>query len=72
MTKHVRVDDFHIDFDLTAYIQARGTLYTAPDPKTGTAPTLREVMEQFADEENPFKEMHMQKVRRRQLLTLRD
>ncbi|KAG0055401.1 hypothetical protein BGZ83_008674 [Gryganskiella cystojenkinii] len=61
VVKHVRINDFDIDFDLTPYIQPRGTLYTAPDPKTGIAPTLREVMEQFAEEENPFKEIHMQK-----------
>ncbi|KAF9937345.1 hypothetical protein BGZ65_001565, partial [Modicella reniformis] len=39
-----------------------GTLYTTPDPKTGKTLTLREVMEQFAEEENTFKEMHMHKT----------
>jgi len=63
-TKDVRVDDFNMDFDLTPFIQARGTLYTAPDLKTGIAPTLREVLEKHADNENPFKEIHMRKVKR--------
>ncbi|GJJ71628.1 hypothetical protein EMPS_03978 [Entomortierella parvispora] len=62
VTKNVRVDDFNITIDLTPYIQARGTLYTTPDPKTGVAPSLREVMEQYADNENPFKEIHMHKT----------
>ncbi|KAF9134418.1 hypothetical protein BGX30_011935 [Mortierella sp. GBA39] len=56
------VEDFKMDFDLTPYIIPRGVLFTAPDPKTGTIPTIKQVLEQFADEENPFKEMHMHKV----------
>lgn len=62
VTKDKRVEDFNIDFDLTRYISPRGTLYTTPDPNTGRIFTLREVMEQFAEEENTFKEMHMHKV----------
>ncbi|KAF9103893.1 hypothetical protein BGX29_002786 [Mortierella sp. GBA35] len=56
------VSDFEMDFDLTNYVIPRGALYTAPDPKTGVVPTIKEVLEQFADEENPFKEMHMHKT----------
>ncbi|KAF9326135.1 hypothetical protein BGZ91_002098, partial [Linnemannia elongata] len=55
------VEDFKMDFDLTPYVIPRGALFTAPDPKTGAIPTIKQVLEQFADEENPFKEMHMQK-----------
>ncbi|KAG0284332.1 hypothetical protein BGZ96_011293 [Linnemannia gamsii] len=55
------VEDFNMDFDLTSYVVPRGALYTAPDAKTGAIPTIKEVLEQFADEENPFKEMHMHK-----------
>ncbi|KAF9146970.1 hypothetical protein BG015_011444 [Linnemannia schmuckeri] len=55
------VEDFKMDFDLTPYVVPRGALFTAPDPKTGTIPTIKQVLEQFADEENPFKEMHMHK-----------
>ncbi|KAF9136123.1 hypothetical protein BGW39_006919 [Mortierella sp. 14UC] len=59
------VQDFKMDFDLTPYIIPRGILFTAPDPKSDTAttpPTIKQVLEQFADEENPFKEMHMHKT----------
>ncbi|KAF9897227.1 hypothetical protein BX616_005969 [Lobosporangium transversale] len=62
VTRNVRVDDFKIDFDLTPYISPRGTLYTAPDPKTGKTLTIREALEQYAEDENPFKEMHMHKM----------
>ncbi|KAI7819599.1 hypothetical protein BC939DRAFT_459711 [Gamsiella multidivaricata] len=62
VSRDVRVDDFKIDFDLTPYISPRGTLYTAPDPKIGKTSTIREAMEQFAMENNPFKEMHMHKT----------
>ncbi|KAF8946394.1 hypothetical protein BGZ47_000650 [Haplosporangium gracile] len=55
------VEDFNMDFDLTPYVVPRGALFTAPDPKTGAIPTIKQVLEQFADEENPFKEMHMHK-----------
>ncbi|KAF9355124.1 hypothetical protein BGX26_006973 [Mortierella sp. AD094] len=61
ITKIVYIEDFKMDFDLTPYISPRGTLYTAPDPKTGKTLTIRDVMEQFADEENKFKEIHMHK-----------
>ncbi|KAF8939780.1 hypothetical protein EDD21DRAFT_65922 [Dissophora ornata] len=62
VTKQTHVDDFKIDIDLTPFISPRGTLYTSPDPKTGKTLTLKEVMEQFAEEENTFKEMHMHKA----------
>ncbi|KAG0379286.1 hypothetical protein BGX24_000974 [Mortierella sp. AD032] len=55
------VEDFKMDFDLTPYIIPRGALFTTPDPKTNLTPTIKQVLEQFADEENPFKEMHMHK-----------
>ncbi|KAK3826253.1 MAG: hypothetical protein JOS17DRAFT_253865 [Linnemannia elongata] len=55
------VEDFKMDFDLTPYIIPRGAIFTTPDPKTDTIPTIKQVLEQFADEENPFKEMHMHK-----------
>ncbi|ORY99614.1 hypothetical protein BCR41DRAFT_375446 [Lobosporangium transversale] len=58
--KH-KVTDFKIDFDLTPYILPTGTLMTLPDPKTGIQPTLRDVMEEHVEEENPFKELHMEK-----------
>ncbi|KAF9202111.1 hypothetical protein BGZ49_007688 [Haplosporangium sp. Z 27] len=61
VTTNFHVKDFTMDFDLTPYISPQGTLYTAPDPKTGKTFTIREVMEQYADEENQFKELHMQK-----------
>ncbi|KAF9432037.1 hypothetical protein BGZ76_011391 [Entomortierella beljakovae] len=61
VTRTQIVEDFKIEIDLTPYISSRGTLYVAPDPKTGKCYTLREVMEQYADEENQFKEIHMQK-----------
>ncbi|KAG0315605.1 hypothetical protein BGZ99_007358 [Dissophora globulifera] len=57
----VHVEDFRIDLDVTPFISTRGTFYTAPDPKTGKTLTIREAMEQFAEEENAFKEMHMHK-----------
>ncbi|KAF9911364.1 hypothetical protein EC991_003929 [Linnemannia zychae] len=59
------VEDFKMDFDLTPYIIPRGALFTAPDPKSPsntTPPTIKQALEQFADEENPFKEMHMHKT----------
>ncbi|KAG9068953.1 hypothetical protein KI688_009843 [Linnemannia hyalina] len=56
------VEDFKMDFDLTPHIIPRGVLFTAPDPKTGAIPTIKQVLEQFADEENPFKEIHVHKV----------
>ncbi|KAK3829014.1 MAG: hypothetical protein J3Q66DRAFT_23549 [Benniella sp.] len=62
VSKDIKVEDFKIDFDLTPYISPRGTLYTTPDPKTGNILTLREVMEQFVEEENTFKEMHLHKT----------
>ncbi|KAF9943392.1 hypothetical protein BGZ67_000072 [Mortierella alpina] len=57
----VKVNDFKIDFDLSSYISPAGTIMTLPDPKTGNKPTLREVMEEHVEEENPFKELHMEK-----------
>ncbi|KAF9959822.1 hypothetical protein BGZ72_008740 [Mortierella alpina] len=57
----VKVDDFKMDFDLSPYISPSGTIMTLPDPKTGNKPTLREVMEEHVEEENPFKELHMEK-----------
>ncbi|KAG0242254.1 hypothetical protein BGX31_000416 [Mortierella sp. GBA43] len=62
VSKDIQVEDFKIDFDLTPYISPRGALYTTPDAKTGKTLTLREVMEQFAEEDNLFKEMHMHKA----------
>ncbi|KAF9116827.1 hypothetical protein BGX27_010444 [Mortierella sp. AM989] len=61
VSRSLHVEDFKMDFDLTPYISPRGTLYTAPDPKTGKNFTIREVMEQYAEEENQFKEIHMVK-----------
>ncbi|KAF9923546.1 hypothetical protein FBU30_006417 [Linnemannia zychae] len=61
VVRDVEVEDFKIDIDLTEYIIPRGALFTAPDPKTGITPTIKEVLEDFADEENPFKEMQMHK-----------
>lgn len=58
----VKVNDFKMDFDLSPYISPAGTIMTLPDPKTGNKPTLREVMEEHVEEENPFKELHMEKV----------
>ncbi|KAF9570028.1 hypothetical protein EC968_002342 [Mortierella alpina] len=57
----VKVNDFTMDFDLSPYISPAGTIMTLPDPKTGNKPTLREVMEEHVEEENPFKELHMEK-----------
>ncbi|KAF9289149.1 hypothetical protein BGZ68_009932 [Mortierella alpina] len=57
----VKVNDFKMDFDLSPYISPAGTIMTLPDPKTGNKPTLREVMEEHVEEENPFKELHMEK-----------
>ncbi|KAF9437782.1 hypothetical protein BGZ76_011168 [Entomortierella beljakovae] len=57
----VKVDDFKMDFDLTPYISPTGTLIAMPDPKTGRQLTLREVMEEYAEDENPFKELHIEK-----------
>ncbi|KAF8923078.1 hypothetical protein BGZ58_003374 [Dissophora ornata] len=57
----VKVHDFKMDFDLSPYISPTGTLMTLPDPKTGQQPTLRQVMEEHVEEENPFKELHMEK-----------
>ncbi|KAF9574497.1 hypothetical protein EC968_006302 [Mortierella alpina] len=58
----VYVEDFRITYDLTPYISPRGIIYTTPNPKTDYIPTLREAMEQYAEEENPFKEMRMHKT----------
>lgn len=63
VSRDVYVEDFRMMYDLTPYISPRGIIYTAPDPKTGHIPTLREAMEQYAEEENPFKEIRMHKVR---------
>ncbi|KAF9116458.1 hypothetical protein BGX27_002490 [Mortierella sp. AM989] len=57
----VKVNDFKMDFDLTQYISTTGTLMTLPDPKTGNQSTLREAMEEHVEDENPFKELHMEK-----------
>ncbi|KAF8950446.1 hypothetical protein BGZ52_002496 [Haplosporangium bisporale] len=61
VTSKVRVQDFKMCFDLTSYISPSGTLTTLPNPKTGRSPTLREVMEAHVEEDNPFKELHMEK-----------
>ncbi|CAO3571134.1 unnamed protein product [Mortierella alpina] len=60
--RDVYVEDFRLMYDLTPYISPRGIIYTAPDPKTEPIPTLREAMEQHAEEENQFKEMRMRKT----------
>ncbi|GJJ70533.1 hypothetical protein EMPS_02882 [Entomortierella parvispora] len=57
----VKVHDFKIDFDLTPYINASGTITTLPDPQSGKRPTLREVMEEHVEDENPFKKLYMPK-----------
>ncbi|KAF9292645.1 hypothetical protein BGZ68_000049 [Mortierella alpina] len=62
VSRDVYVEDFRMMYDLTPYISPRGVIYTAPDPKTGHIPTLREAMEQYAEEENPFKEIRMHKT----------
>ncbi|KAF9955084.1 hypothetical protein BGZ72_004039 [Mortierella alpina] len=62
VSRDVLVEDFRMMYDLTPYISPRGTIYTTPNPKTGYIPTLREAMEQYAEEENPFKEMRMHKA----------
>ncbi|KAF9332273.1 hypothetical protein BG006_004858 [Podila minutissima] len=61
VTSKVRVQDFKMSFDLTPYISPSGTITTLPTPKTGRSQTLREVMEQHVEEDNPFKELHMEK-----------
>ncbi|KAF9965456.1 hypothetical protein BGZ70_004826 [Mortierella alpina] len=62
VSRDVYVEDFRMMYDLTPYISLRGIIYTTPDPKTEHIPTLREAMEQYAEEENPFKEMRMRKT----------
>ncbi|KAG0305004.1 hypothetical protein BGZ98_004722 [Dissophora globulifera] len=57
----VKVNDFKMDFDLSPYISLTGTLMALPNLKTGRQPTLREVMEEHVEEENPFKELHLEK-----------
>ncbi|KAF9296921.1 hypothetical protein BGZ74_010100 [Mortierella antarctica] len=57
VTSKVRVQDFKMSFDLTPLISPSGTITTLPNPKTGRSPTLREVMEQHVEEDNPFKEL---------------
>lgn len=62
VTSKVSVQDFKMSFDLTPYISPSGTITTLPSPTTGRSPTLREVMEAHVEEDNPFKELHMEKV----------
>ena len=62
MQQKVKVHDFKMDFDLTPFINASGTLSTLPDPQSGKRLTLREVMEEHVEDENPFKELYMPKV----------
>ncbi|KAF9990307.1 hypothetical protein BGZ75_002621 [Mortierella antarctica] len=62
VSRDVHVEDFRMMYDLTPYISPRGIIYTNPDPKTELISTLREAMEQYAEEENPFKEMRMHKT----------
>ncbi|KAG9324407.1 hypothetical protein KVV02_004427 [Mortierella alpina] len=62
VSRDVHVEDFRMLYDLTPYISPRGIIYTTPDPKTELIPTLREAMEHYAEEENPFKEMRMHKT----------
>jgi hypothetical protein len=61
-TIHQTIVDFKIEIDLTKYISEVGLLYTDSDPKTGKTVTIREVMEEFVNEDNPFKELHLKKV----------
>ncbi|KAG0243173.1 hypothetical protein BGX31_011128 [Mortierella sp. GBA43] len=56
-----KVEDFKIVLDLTSYISPKGSIVALPDQKTGVTPTLRQVMEEHAEDENPFKELHMEK-----------
>jgi hypothetical protein len=60
--QNVKVDDFKMDFDLTPYVAASGMISTLPEAQSGKRPTLREVMEEHVEDENPFKEIYMPKV----------
>ncbi|KAF9978153.1 hypothetical protein BGZ73_003534 [Actinomortierella ambigua] len=60
-TYTAKVEDFKITFDLSEYVSTVGTLYTVANPKTGRKLTLREAMEEYAQDENAFKEFHMEK-----------
>ncbi|KAG0235775.1 hypothetical protein BGW41_000670 [Actinomortierella wolfii] len=60
-TYTTKVEDFKISFDLSEYVSTVGTLYTVPNPKTGRKQTLREAMEEYAQDDNAFKEFHMEK-----------
>ena len=63
----VKINDFKMDFDLTPFISASGTILTLPEPQSGKRPTLREVMEEHVQDENPFKELYMPKVKKKAL-----
>ncbi|KAF9583883.1 hypothetical protein BGW38_008234 [Lunasporangiospora selenospora] len=57
-TNSVKVVDFEMEFDLTQYINPGGLLYVSSS-KPGEPTTLKEVMEEHAEDENAFKELHL-------------
>ncbi|KAF9427840.1 hypothetical protein BGZ94_004024 [Podila epigama] len=61
-TSSYDVEDFRIEFDLTPFVTPRGLLQTTPNRNTSQARSFCQVFEEHAQDDNEFKEMHMEKT----------
>lgn len=57
------VTDFKFDIDASQYVVPQwARLYTRPPTKQGTAPTVKETLEEYTGSKNSFKEIRLMKV----------